>query len=251
MNEDRTTQILLDALKQAHAEPTEQRLYKSGKLAGLFPARHGGSGEAAARALRDGLLEVVRTELRGKAAIEWVRPTPRSVEFLHQQESPLCALAELKAALQTSREGVPGWLQEIHKGFKDLAERLTEEVQRALHRLDALSDRVEQALQRLAEAEPQLPNGVASALPWASDVLAYLDHRRAAGAGDACSLPELFKALAERHAELSVTDFHAGLRRLRDRRVLRLLPFEGPAGELRQPEYALLDGTTMLYYASR
>ncbi len=47
---DRTTELLLDALKRALAAPGEQRLYKSGKLEGLFPSRTGSAAEAAERA---------------------------------------------------------------------------------------------------------------------------------------------------------------------------------------------------------
>src|SRR6516225_4269822 len=55
---DKVTQVLLDALKDALAQPGEQRLYRSGKFAGIFAGRTGLNGEAVARALRDGLLEV-------------------------------------------------------------------------------------------------------------------------------------------------------------------------------------------------
>jgi hypothetical protein len=64
-------------------------------------------------------------------------------------------------------------------------------------------------------------------------------------------LPELFLALAERQPDLSVQAFHDGLRRLHERRALRLMPFTAPAHELPQAEYALFDGTTVLYYAAR
>ncbi len=93
---DRTTELLLDALKRALVEPGEHRLHKSGKLDGLFPSRTGSSAEAADRALREGLLEVVRTEVRGKSAFEWVRLAPRGVDFLHEHESPVRALRELR-----------------------------------------------------------------------------------------------------------------------------------------------------------
>jgi hypothetical protein len=49
---------------------------------------------------------------------------------------------------------------------------------------------------------------------------------------------------------LAVADFHDGLRRLHERRSLRLQAAAGPA-ELPQPEYALLDGGAVLYYAAR
>src|SRR5438093_8062267 len=110
MTTDRVEFAVLQALKQALAEPAEQRLYRSGKLPGLFPSRSGASAEAAGRALREGLLEVARTETKGKTAIEWVRITPRGVDFVHDHESPVRVLEELHDTLQLTREGMPVWV---------------------------------------------------------------------------------------------------------------------------------------------
>ena len=49
---------------------------------------------------------------------------------------------------------------------------------------------------------------------------------------------------SRRRPELSLAGFHDGLRRLGDYRVVRLLP---DAGQLAEPEYALIDGATVLY----
>src|SRR5437764_1102434 len=87
MNNDKLTEALVQALKQALAQPGEQRLFRSGKLPGVFAGRAGLNAEAAAQALRDGLLEVTRTETKGKTTTEFVRATPKGVEFLHQHES--------------------------------------------------------------------------------------------------------------------------------------------------------------------
>jgi len=46
-----------------------------------------------------------------------------------------------------------------------------------------------------------------------------------------------------------VPAFHEGLRRLQERRALRLLPADDSAG-LPQPEYALFDGSRVLYSAT-
>jgi hypothetical protein len=43
--------------------------------------------------------------------------------------------------------------------------------------------------------------------------------------------------------------FHEGLRRLRERRSLQLLPPDGE--EMPQPEYALRDDRRTFYYATR
>lgn len=248
---DKVTEALAAALKQALAEPGEQRLYKSGKLAGLFPGRTGAGGEAAAQALRDGLLEMVRTETKGKTAIEWVRLTPRGVNFLHDHESPVLVLRELRAALQTSRDGVPTWLTQMRQDLQAFEAQLAADAQKYLQRLDALTRRVEEALLRADALGPIVPDGIASSSPWARDALVYLDRRRSNGAAEGCPLPELFEALREQHADLGLTAFHDGLRRLYDRRAVRLLPYTGPAEQLPQPEHAILDGAAVLYYASR
>jgi AcrR family transcriptional regulator len=249
MGADKVTLTLVDALEQARAGAVEQRLYKSGKLAGLFPGRTGVGGEAATRALREGLLEVVRTETKGKTIIEWARLTPRGVNFLKDHESPERILEELRSALQTAREGIPAWQAEMRLNLQALAERITQDGQRYLQSLEALSRRVEDALRRLEEARPRLPDDLAAAIPWARDALAYLEQRSSKAGG--CPLPELFAVLADRHVGLSLPAFHDGLRRLREQRVLRLLPVSGPATELPQAEYALFDGGAVLYFAAR
>jgi hypothetical protein len=247
---DRETEALLEALRQALAGPPERRLYRAGKLDGLFGGRAGANAAAAARALREGLLEVVRTETRGKTQTDWVRITPRGVDFLHEHESPVCALRELLAALRGSRDGIPDWLGQMRLALRSTEERLSADAQGWLERLAGLERRVEEALRRLESSAPLLPADLAERYPWAPDALNYLDRRRGGGAEAKCPLPELFAAVARHHPELSVASFHDGLRKLHERRALRLAP-PGDVSELAQPEYALLDEASVFYYAER
>jgi hypothetical protein len=256
--QDRIEAALLDALRQVLADPVEHRLYRSGKLDGLFPGRTGVGGAAAAQALRDGLLELVRTETKGKTSIEWVRPTPRGVDFLHEHESPLRALQELRNTLRLNQQAVPVWLAEIRSGLQALDDRLAADAGKWLERLDALARRVDETLRRLEQSVPLVPAEVAEDHPWAIDALNYLDRRRLAagiptdanGAPAGCPLPELFTALLRHHPDLSLHAFHEGLRRLHERRLLSLQPANGLA-DLPQPEYALLEGAVVFYYAIR
>ena len=133
MATEKTTESLIEALKQALAASAEQRLFRSGKLAGLFPGRSGVYAEASAQALRDGLLEVVRTETKGKTTVDWVRLTPRGVDYLHEHESPIRVLRELQTALQTTRSGVPVWLADVRLHLQTLGDRLTDDSMRLLH----------------------------------------------------------------------------------------------------------------------
>jgi hypothetical protein len=248
---DKVVELLLSALKQALAVAGDHRLYRAGKLDGLFASRVGVHGEAAAAALSDGLLEVVRTETKGKSTVEWVRATHRATEFLHEHESPVQALKDLHSILQLSKEGVPLWLAEMRHQLQKVAGKLEQEADRWTHCLQALSQQVEKALQRAEDTPALLGNGVLADVPWAPEALSYLK-RRCSTAGEApCPLPELFAALHEQHADLSISAFHERLRRLQDRRLLRLIAFEGPASDISQPEFALADGTDLLYYVAR
>jgi hypothetical protein len=150
-------ELLLQALKSAQGQTEDQRLYRSGKLAGLFGSRHGPSGEAAARALREGLLEVVRTETKGKTVLEWVRLTPAGVEFIHENESPLTILRELLSALRASSEAVPVWQAELRRHLHQLGERLAAEAAGWQQRLDGLTQRVEETLRRFEAMLPVVP----------------------------------------------------------------------------------------------
>jgi hypothetical protein len=246
---DKVTQVLLDALKDALAQPGEQRLYRSGKFPGIFPGRTGLNAEAAAQALRDGLIEV-RSETKGKTVTEFARLTNKAVDFIHEHESPARAMDELRAVLKMTEEGVPVWVAEIRQQINALGQRLTDEVQSVMRRLDVLNQRVLEGLRRHDANQPTIPEDAAAQVPWAQEVVAYLERRRATGVINHCSLPELFRAVAEKHPELALPDFHAGLRLLHDRGVIRLLPAEDPKA-IQEPEYQLAAGTQVYYYVTR
>src|SRR5262245_27825167 len=124
---DRLTETILDALKTALAAPGEERLFRAGKLTGIFPGRIGICAEAAATALRDGLLEITRTETKGKSVIEWAKLTPRGIEFLHDHESPVRALHELRDVLRTTQANLPAWVAELREALTAQGERLAED----------------------------------------------------------------------------------------------------------------------------
>jgi hypothetical protein len=247
---EREASLILEALKQAIADPSEQRLFRSGKLPGLFPSRGGVGGEAAARALREGLLTVTRTETRGRTTCEWVRPTPRGIDYLYDHESPVMALHALRAALAVNRAGVPEWLDQVRFALTLLEQRFVAEARSWQLRLEGLERRLDDALKRIEESQPLLPTDLATAYPWAMDALNYLERRAGGGVNGICPLPELFSGLARVHPDLSIHAFHEGLRRLNDRRVLRLEPAADLA-QLTHPEFALPAGGQVYYFAVR
>ena len=247
----RSEESLLVALRRAIAEPGEHRLFRSGKLNGLFPSRSGSSADAARDAVTRGFLETLRTEVKGKFLTEWVRITPKGVAFVHDHDSPKVVLGELCEVLRTARGSVPTWLDDTRREIAGLSEKFEQQAAEILTRLDSLSERLEAALRRAETTTPRLPNGLRTLVPWATDALAYLDRRSGAGAGAACALGELFHAVREVHPELTVPDFHAGLQRLHDTRSLRLTATSGPTDTSADPEFALILGTEGCSFAVR
>ena len=176
------TELLLAALKAAIATTGEHRLFRSGKLAGLFPSRAGLGAEASLVALREGLLETVRTETRGKIVTEWVRATPKAVEFIHEHDSPKSVLRELKELLAATRAGVPVWMAEAKQEVTALSARFEERATALLTHLNDLAVRVEAALRRAETTGPAIGEPIGRVVPWAVEALEYLDRRAASGA---------------------------------------------------------------------
>ena len=237
------TELLLEALKAAIAAPGEHRLFRAGKLAGLFPSRGGTSSEAALLAVREGLLEVARTETRGKFVVEWVRATPKAVTFVHEHGSPKSILRELKDVLDATRAGVPAWMAEAKHEVAVLATRFEVRAAAVLARLDDLTARVDAALRRAELYLPTVAEPVGQVVPWAVEALEYLDRRSVTGATGDCPLPELFHAVRAKCPDLTLPAFHDGLRRLHDVRAVRL----STSDEMTEPEYAMLVGDRMVY----
>lgn len=246
---DKIKDVLFAGLKQA-MEGDEHRLYRAGKLPGLFPARTGVCAEAAAEALRDGLLELLRTDAKGKTVTEWVRLTPKGTDFVVNAESPIRALDELRDVLRVTEEGLPRWVAQIQNQIQQLSQRVTDEVQQISNRLDTLSSRVQQAIKRAEASNPKMTDEELRSIIWAEDALGYLERRRGGKLAMPCPLPELFAVIRGEVPDLSIRDFHTGLRRLCDRAVLRLFPFAG-GGQMLEPEYALLEDSTLFYYVDR
>jgi hypothetical protein len=243
----RRTELLLDALKAALAVPGEHRLFRAGKLPGLFPARTGQASEAALHAIQEGLLETVRTETKGKLVTEWVRATPQAVGFVHEHDSPRSILRELKDVLNATREGVPAFMAEAKAELAALSANFEVRASAMLARLDDLAKRCESALRRAETTGSAIAEPVARVVPWAVDALEYLDKRSVSGGTGDCPLPELFQAVCGRFPDLTLPAFHDGVKRLHDVRAVRLLPTD----EIAEPEYAVVVEGKLMYAVGR
>lgn len=242
--------VLLEALKTALADPREHRLFQSGKLPGLFRSRYGPPADAALFAIKEGLLESVRTEAKGRLIVEWVRATPRGVGFVHDHDSPKAVLGELKQLIGDTRGGIPVWMADVRSEIARLTTQFEERTREMTARLEELARRVDAAMRRIDTA-PKLADPVARLVPWGESALEYLDRRSAAGARGPCSLAELFQAVRQAAPTLTVPEFHDGLRRLHDTRAVRLSGNPTLTGSRGDPEYAMLVGSELCSFVSR
>lgn len=243
---DRRKLALLDALRIGALAGGETRLYRRGKLSGLFAQRTRANTELATEAVTDGLIEITRVETVGKTTVEWVRVTPKGLDYLLQSESPLQALEELRELIAINQEGMPRWVADINAQISAEVRRYAEEMERMRERLERLAERVTQAIDRLDADRAKTPETVA----WANEALGYLEGRQRVGLGPRCALADLFVHLKEANSVLSIKDFHAGLKRMREAELIALLPSSGN-GDVPGPEYALLDGAALYYYVTR
>jgi hypothetical protein len=238
---DKATQLILDALGRAAADPPGRPLYSSKTAPGLFP-RTASARLAARRCQDEGLIRTVATD-PGKPPREVCAITDKGVAFLLDQVNPRQVLEDCVRALE-AREAQ---LADLVRAARHLHETL-----------DGLKGVVRQVLPHLTPPAPASPpaspngNGKPHAEPadWAGGALAELGRWREAGASEDCPLPDLYRHLAAAHAGLSIGRFHDGLRRLHDEGHVYLHPWTGPLYELPEPAFALLVGHEIAYYAS-
>lgn len=229
---DRTTQLMLEGLGRAMAEPSGLPLFVSKSAPGLFPANP--AGRLAAQASRDrGLLRVVSQEYRGRSPTELLALTESGLNFLLDQSNPRQILEDLIRTLDARR----GQLDQLVATARQMQQSL-----------DVFRGVVEKALQ-------SLPGGTAPGAAGEQEsadrvlmeaLISWHSMRRS----EDCPLPELFRRSQAALPELSVGEFHDGLRQLHEQQRIYLHPWTGPLYAIPEPPFALLVGHEVAYYSS-
>jgi hypothetical protein len=250
---DRTSQLLLSGLSRAAAEPGGMPLHPARGVQGLFPASAAGR-KAALRATTEGYLrcatvpsavpaasvsEIAATR-SVKATGEPFTITDKGLSFLVAQTSPRPILEDFVRVLEARHSQASGLLIAARQMLTELSTFRT------------IAERV---LDRIREPgyvwSGEVEDAEASAKDWEELLLGILSRRqRAAGSGEDCPLPELFRLAREAGPTLTVGRFHDALRALNDDGRVYLHPWTGPLYDLPEPAYALLVGHVVAYYAS-
>jgi hypothetical protein len=232
---DKSTQLLLDALSRAVAEPSGLPLYGTRAAPGLFPSTPPGK-QAAQRCKEEGWLRVVDTQTRGKTVCERCTLTEKGLAFLLSQVSPRHVLEDFVRALE-ARQG------QVHE--------LLAMAQQTQASVASLQTAAEKVLGQIDAAPPGQPGLPAAANPWTGAALEHLARWQKTRTSEDCPLPDLYHHAEQASPGLSIGRFHDGLRQLHDEGHIYLHPWTGPLYEIPQPPYALLVGHEIAYYASR
>ncbi|MBL8799905.1 MAG: hypothetical protein JNM56_38845 [Planctomycetia bacterium] len=228
---DKPSQLILDALSRAAAEPAGVPLFGGKGAPGLFPAT-APSRLAALHCKEENYLRVLRTEQRGRTAVELCAITERGMALLLNQLNPKQVLENLVRALDERQEQ---------------SAALVTAAQQTQASIEAMRATVEKALQALAESPP------AHHLPpraWHEGVLTFLHHWQTQHPMADCALPEVYEQAQRSGSYLSIGEFHDGLRQLHERQLIYLHPWTGPLYDIPQPALALMVGHELAYYVS-
>jgi hypothetical protein len=234
---DKSTLMLLDALGRAVAEPAGVPLVSSKTAAGLFGGTPAGK-QAAERCKDLGYLRVLRTETKGKNVHEVCAITEKGLAFLLSQASPKQVLEDLVRTLEARQAQVSD---------------LVTAAQQTQATLEALKTVAEKVLQHLAKPSSEPPPAIPStngSETWKGVLLSFLAQWQASRASEDCPLPELYRLAQKSSPDLTIGQFHDGLRLRHEQGHIYLHPWTGPLYDLPEPACALLVGHEIVYYAS-
>jgi hypothetical protein len=236
---DKSTSLILDALNRAVADPAGVLLHGNRKTSGLF-AISSSAKQLAQRCKDDGLLRVVNAKTKGKSVQETCAITEKGIAYLLSQVSPKQVLEELVRTLQSRQvqvEDLVSAAKEWHHG---------------LYALQGTIQKVLEQIRKHGEAVTSGPQPARNgAETWLAEVLALLTVWQASVTSTDCPLPDLYGSAKQATPSLTIGVFHDGLRRLHDQEQIYLHPWTGPLYEIPEPQYALLIGHEIAYYASR
>lgn len=225
--------LIFEALTRAAAAPDGVPLLASRSATGLFAGSAAGK-IAARRSLDEGLLCVLRSDVKGKTRHEVCGITEKGFAFLLYHADPRPVLQSFVEALQ---------------GRAEVLEKIQKDVRRTQQDFDTLRTNAARVLQRLEhQAEGSHRNGHDSPLPRA--ICDELARWHEAGPLGDCPLPELFRKLRATAPLVTIGTFHDQLRHLHQAQQIYLHPWTGPLYELPEPALALLIGHEIAYYAS-
>jgi hypothetical protein len=229
---DISSPLVLDALRRAAADPAGSLLFCQKANPGLFGTSVSAR-QAAQKCKELKLLEVVRSEPRGKSVQEVVVLTPKGMEHLLSRSDPRLLLEDLIRTLETREKQWSALSDAVHQ------------TQASLTAFKEMTASVLGSMSKVGNPSP--PSTGAARADLARRCLATWNDGNPA---EDCPLPRLFRDMQATDPELTNGLFHDLLRKLHLGEQIYLHPWTGPLCEMPEPGMALLVGHEVAYYAS-
>jgi hypothetical protein len=184
--------------------------------------------EADRLALREEILKAVSAKGgKGKMdlAKEWAGLTKAVTDLAKRLE-------KVEAALQN--QGQEGLVEKIDQAFASLQKRLEKPL--ALPSVPSVP---------IGTQPPKVPP---KAEDWGDEVVRMVTEQKQRNSFQRLTLPQIFDKLRAKHPDLTLGQFHDGLRRLQDARRLRLGPYTQALATLDDPRNALFLDREVKFY---
>lgn len=259
-------EIALSALAIFLGEPTPRILHGSKKSPGVFAAAGAKEKAAAKLCLDNGWLEPTGAfEGVGKSRKETFRITVAGVQAVLNRTDCSAQLASLNAGLEKLAAAVNGSAQSIETQVGKLLDEFQASVRQALKPLEAVAalpevqrnivqvlERVQPPdltvlLQTLSTAAPPSAS-VPKNADWKEDVIRLAGEQKQKNPFQHLTLPQVFERLRSKHADLTLGEYHDGLRDLHRSQRIRLGPFTQALATLDDGQNALYLDREVKYY---
>ncbi|MDW8222873.1 MAG: hypothetical protein RMJ82_07990 [Gemmatales bacterium] len=227
--------LVIAALKRGLAASEGLHLFASGRQPGLFPRQRVGR-QAAEFCLQRGWLEAVSEATALAKGQERYWPSEAGVRWLVEQGYARLVLEALSQQIGECERHWQTWAEQVGQ-----IQRQLEQLRRRLETALAVLNSEKQEPERLPIWQAEV---------WQHTLQRCLRHWQDTHPQEDCPLPELFRQVQAQHPYLTVGAFQDSLRRGHAQGRILLHPWAGPIHEIPEPEFALLIGHALVYYAS-
>jgi len=257
-------EIALTALAAFLGDPTPRILHGSKKAPGVFAAAGAKEKAAANLCLERGWLQPTGLfEGTGKSRKETYRITAEGVQAVLSRTDSSAQLASLNAGLEKLAAAVNGTAQNIETQVGKLLDEFQTSVRQALKPLEAVAAlpdvqrNIVQVLERVQPPDVATllqklsavgPTSQPARADWKEDVIRLATEQKQKNPFQLLTLPQVFEQLRVRHANLSLSEYHDGLRDLHRAHRIRLGPYTQALATLDDGQNALYLDREVKYY---
>lgn len=261
-----TEDSALGVLAALLGDPSPRPLHGSKKLPGLFAGATATDKAAARVCLDNHWLEPTGQFVgTGKSRKELVRITRAGVEAVLARADASQQLAGISAGLAQMAASATAAAESIRAEAVRLLEEFGASISRAMQPLEALAALPEmqknlaQVLERVKPPDTEelfrrLNAASVGSAPtvakedWSEDVVRLVVEQKQANPFQRLTLPQVYERLRARHTDLTLGEFHDGLRRLHRAQRIRLGPYTQALATIDDGQNALYLDREVKYY---